>query len=103
MAEGRKELRLNYDTKLFLPLSIDTTKFTHSFDNNRFRLLWTYDDQNDKISYHLRVKTTGWVGFGFATSAPKNMLNYDVIVGGFKDGEGYLNVSYLISVFAFTI
>ncbi|KAL9982005.1 hypothetical protein ACROYT_G010784 [Oculina patagonica] len=68
-----------------------TTQFTHSFDNNRFRFLWKFDDQNDKIFYHLRVKTTGWVGFGFATNAPNNMQNYDVIVGGFKDGQGYLN------------
>lgn len=75
-------------------ISIDTPQFTHSYDNNQFRLLWKFDDQKDTIYYHLRVKTTGWIGFGFARTAPNNMQGYDVIVGGFKDGQGYLNVSY---------
>ncbi|KAL9982002.1 hypothetical protein ACROYT_G010781 [Oculina patagonica] len=71
-----------------------TTQLPHSFNNNQFQFLWKFDDQKDKITYHLRVKTTGWVGFGFATTAPNNMQNYDVIVGGFKDGQGYLNDYY---------
>lgn len=54
---------------------------------------WKFDDQNDKISFSLRVNTTGWVGFGFSKIAPNNIQDYDVIVGGFKDGQGYLNVS----------
>jgi len=40
------------------------------------------------------VKTTGWVGFGFANIAPNNMQDYDVIVGGFNNGQGYLNDYY---------
>jgi len=43
--------------------------------------------------YHVRVKTNGWVGFGFAETAPNNMVNYDVIVGGFSNGQGYFSVS----------
>ena len=70
-----------------------STQFTQSFDNNRFLFRWEFDDQNDKISFSLRVNTTGWVGFGFSKIAPNNMQDYDVIVGGFKDGQGYLNVS----------
>lgn len=70
-----------------------STQFTLSFDNNRFLFRWEFDDQNDKISFSLRVNTTGWVGFGFSKIAPNNMQDYDVIVGGFKDGQGYLNVS----------
>ena len=49
--------------------------------------------------YHVRVKTTGWVGFGFAKTAPNNMMNYDVIVGGFSNGKGYLHVSFSFIVF----
>jgi len=41
------------------------------------------------------VKTTGWVGFGFADNAPNSMQGYDVIVGGFDNGQGYLNVSFI--------
>ena len=76
-------------------LSTAMPQFTHAYDNNRFLLLWRYNDQTDKIFYHLRVKTTGWVGFGFAATAPNNMMNYDVIVGGFNNGQGYLFVSFL--------
>ena len=85
---------------LFLTLSTAFPLFTHRFDTNRFLLLWRFDDQADKVFYHLRVKTTGWVGFGFAETAPNNMQNYDVIVAGYNNGQGYLWVScYLISGF----
>ena len=30
-----------------------------NIDNNRFGFLWRFDDQADKMFYHLRVKTTG--------------------------------------------
>ena len=79
---------------LFCVLSTDTTQFTHSYDQGRFLLRWTFHDQNDTITFHIRVKTTGWVGFGFADIAPNNMQDYDVIVGGFNNGQGYLNVSF---------
>jgi len=54
-------------------------------------VLWRFNDQADTMFYHVRVKTTGWVGFGFAETAPNNMINYDVIVGGFNNGQGYLS------------
>ena len=68
-------------------------QFTHRYDENRFALLWRFDDQTNMIYYHLRVKTTGWVGFGFAEKAPNNMMDYDVIVAGYSNGQGYLWVS----------
>ncbi|XP_068749304.1 uncharacterized protein [Montipora capricornis] len=69
------------------------TKFPFSlaFDDNQFLVLWRFDDQADKVYYHLRVKTTGWIGFGFAALAPNDMMDYDVIVGGFSNGQGYLS------------
>ena len=67
--------------------------FPFAFDDNKFLARWRFDDQADKIHVHLRVKTTGWIGFGFAQTAPNNMRDYDVIVGGFSNGRGYLSVS----------
>lgn len=64
--------------------------FPYAFDDNKFLALWRFDDQADKIHVHLRVKTTGWIGFGFAQKAPNDMRDYDVIVGGFSNGRGYL-------------
>ena len=62
-------------------------------------MLREFRDQTDNMFYHVRVKTTGWVGFGFAETAPNNMTNYDVIVGGFSNGKGYLHVSFYFIVF----
>ena len=73
----------------------ETSELTQFFDNDQFRVQWTFDDQKDKLTFHVKVKTTGWVGFGFANKVPNNMQNYDVIVGGFSNGNGYLNVSCL--------
>ncbi|XP_015760327.1 PREDICTED: uncharacterized protein LOC107339531 isoform X2 [Acropora digitifera] len=67
------------------------TPFPYAFDDNKFLVRWTFDDQADKIYFHLRVKTTGWIGFGFAQTAPNDMRDYDVIVGGFSNGRGYLS------------
>ncbi|CAH3168922.1 unnamed protein product [Pocillopora meandrina] len=64
-------------------------QFSHSFDNGNFLMRWTFDDQNNKLTFHVKVKTTGWVGFGFARVAPTQMRNYDVVVGGY-DNVGYL-------------
>ena len=62
-------------------------------------MLREFRDQADSMFYHVRVKTTGWVGFGFAETAPNNIMNYDVIVGGFSNGKGYLHVSFSFIVF----
>ena len=78
----------------FLFLALPTQMpFPYAFDDNKFLVLWRFDDQADKIHVHLRVKTTGWIGFGFAQTAPNDMRDYDVIVGGFSNGRGYLWVS----------
>ena len=78
----------------FLFLALPTQMpFPYAFDDNKFLVLWRFDDQADKIHVHLRVKTTGWIGFGFAKKAPNTMIDYDVIVGGFNNGRGYLWVS----------
>ncbi|XP_022802431.1 uncharacterized protein LOC111339954 isoform X1 [Stylophora pistillata] len=67
--------------------------FSHSFDNGNFLMRWTFDDQSNKLTFHVKVKTTGWVGFGFAKIAPTQMKNYDVVVGGYDNG-GYLDDYY---------
>ena len=83
----------------FLFLALPTKiPFPYAFDDNKFLVRWTFDDQADKIHVHLRVKTTGWIGFGFAQKAPNDMRDYDVIVGGFSNGRGYLWVSSSFSL-----
>lgn len=76
----------------FQHIFVGKGQFSHSFDNGNFLMRWTFDDQNNKLTFHVKVKTTGWVGFGFARVAPTQMRNYDVVVGGY-DNVGYLMVS----------
>ena len=40
-----------------------------------------------------KVKTTGWVAFGFAKQDPNAMRGYDVAIGGVTTGgTAYINV-----------
>ena len=80
---------------MFCVLSAEEPQFTNSYDQGRFLLRWIFNDQEDTITFHIRVQTTGWVGFGFADIAPNSMQGYDVIVGGFENGRGSLNVSFI--------
>lgn len=47
----------------------------------------------EEYSFYLKVKTTGWVGFGFAKETSKSMKGYDVAIGGVDaNGRAYINV-----------
>ena len=57
-----------------------------------FKLQWTYN--NSKLIFKMTCKTTGWCAVGFTTTADgKNMVKYDIAVGGFASGAGYIDVS----------
>lgn len=64
-----------------------------SFDNGNFNVSWMYNTARDELQFDVNVRTEGWVGFGF-TFTPKNMSNYDVVIGGQTiAGRSYFNVS----------
>ncbi|KAI4879957.1 hypothetical protein NFI96_018374 [Prochilodus magdalenae] len=48
---------------------------------NNVMLRWGFDLVRDSILFELRVKTTGWVGFGFSPSG--GMAGADIVIGGF--------------------
>ena len=63
-------------------------------DSGNIKVQWLYNKMADKLTFHLEVKTVGWVGFGFALTAPNEMKDYDVVIGGVTDaGVNYLKVS----------
>lgn len=69
------------------------------FDDGNFNVLWIYNRIIDELYFVVDVNMIGWVGFGFIFML-ENMVNYDVIVGGWMSvGEDYLNVSYLFICF----
>ncbi|XP_074635787.1 DBH-like monooxygenase protein 1 homolog [Acropora palmata] len=62
-----------------------------SFLGGSFNVSYNFNESSDTFEFLVEVNATGWVGFGFAESAPNNMTNYDVAVGGvFSIGSGYL-------------
>ena len=77
------------------PFAVDAYASIASSDGN-FKLHWSYS--NNKLNFNMTCKTTGWCGVGFTTSAEgKNMVNYDIAVGGVDSkNTAYLDVSRLI-------
>ena len=57
---------------------------------------WMYNATANRLYFVVRVRTTGWVGFGLASQAPTNMTDYDVAVGGVYNGTGYLKVTQIL-------
>ena len=89
---------LNYPDRnkisfIFLPLSVPKGSSVESA-NGIFKLQWTYN--NGKLTFNMTCKTAGWCAVGFTTSADgRNMVNYDIAVGGVASNTGYLDVSLL--------
>lgn len=62
-------------------------------DNGNYNVSWNFNSSSDTVEFLVEVRTTGWIGFGLALTAPNNMMNYDVAVGGvLSNGTGYLKV-----------
>lgn len=67
-----------------------------SADGN-FKLRWTLN--NDKLFFNITCKTTGWCAVGFTTTEDgRNMVNYDMAVGGVASNntlylDGYQSTS----------
>ena len=68
-----------------------STIFLHG---GNYNVSYNFNESADTLEFLVEVRTTGWVGFGFALNAPNSMQNYDVAVGGvLNNGSGYLQVS----------
>ena len=50
-----------------------------------YKLYWSFSRRNETITFAVRVRTTGWVGFGLSPNG--QMPNSDVIIG-WVDGSG---------------
>ena len=73
------------------PTNVHFSNFC-SFDNGNYNMSWMYNATTDKLYFVVQVKAVGWVGFGLASNAPTNMVDYDVAVGGVYNGTSYLKV-----------
>lgn len=59
--------------------------FTRLGGSNKYELYWSFDDSASRISFAVRVQTTGWVGFGIS---PFGGMNQADVVIGWVNGTG---------------
>ena len=63
-------------------------------DKGNYNVSYSFNASSDTLEFLVEARATGWVGFGFAETAPNNMRDYDVAIGGvLRNGTGYLKVS----------
>ena len=62
----------------------------------KYELYWSFDLEQENISFAVRVQTTGWIGFGLSPNG--QMPQSDVVIGWVdENGQGYLQVCELKS------
>jgi len=72
------------------PTTKKSTSSSVESANGMFKLQWTYN--NGKLIFNMTCKTTGWCAVGFTTSSDgRNMVNYDIAVGGVTSNTPYLD------------
>ncbi len=64
---------------------------TDSTGEPLYMLYWKFDKAKETITFSVRVKTTGWVGFGLSPTG--DMIGSDVVIGWVADGTKYFKVS----------
>ena len=68
----------------------------HNKDGGMYTLHWTFDIDQETISFAVNVSTAGWVGFGLSPNG--GMTNSDVVIGWVKDGTVHFHVSVVVVV-----
>lgn len=60
--------------------------------SNNYKLYWSFNRQEETITFAVRVGTTGWIGFGLSPNG--QMPNSDVVVGWVDtSGTAHFHVS----------
>ena len=85
---------------VLIPLSLGikdlsaTYPFNVSLVEDEYYLYWNFTKASESIQFAVRVKTTGWIGFGLSPSG--QMIGSDVIIGWIDDeGTAYFHVSIM--------
>ena len=68
--------------------------FFISLSNGNYEMYWSFSSADETIQFAVRVKTTGWVGFGISPNG--QMPGSDVIIGWVDGNKAYFHVRYII-------
>ncbi len=77
-------------------LSQDYRFFATLDQDGMYQLFWSFDLDAGTISFAVRVKTTGWVGFGLSPNG--QMPGSDVIIGWVDDEGVEFHVSSAVNI-----
>ena len=62
-----------------------------------YTLYWNFDTAEQTITFAVKARTNGWVGFGISPNG--GMVNSDVVIGWVNDeGQAFLDVSYFTCI-----
>lgn len=61
---------------------------------DNYWLYWNFSRTTEIIKFAVRVKTTGWIGFGLSPNG--QMPGSDVIIGWMDETTTHFSVSYII-------
>ena len=54
-------------------------------DEGKYILYWNFDLEQETITFAVRVRTTGWIGFGLS---PNGQMPLSDVIIGWVDGSG---------------
>ncbi len=78
-------------------LTQDYRFFAKLDQDGMYELFWSFDLDAETISFAVRVKTIGWVGFGLSPNG--QMPGSDVVIGWVDDeGVEFFHVSSAVNV-----
>ena len=69
--------------------------FNLTLVQDTYWLYWNFNHTTQNISFALRVKTTGWIGFGLSPNG--QMPGSDVVIGWVDGTNYYFHVTLLIA------
>ena len=80
-----------------LPLCLGITDLAENYPfkatlkQGDYYLYWNFSKVEESVQFAVRVKTTGWIGFGLSPSG--QMVDSDVVIGWIGEEEEYFHVS----------
>lgn len=78
---------------------LNINQFHVSLDEaSNYLLKWSYDSSQKTMQFVVRVKTTGWIGFGISPYTGK-MPGSDIVIGWVdKNGKAHLKVFIILNL-----
>ena len=86
---------LAFFTPVYLGDLTEKYPFNTTLSEGYYFLFWNFSTTDETIQFAVRVKTTGWVGFGISPNG--QMPGSDVIIGWIDGQKSYFNVSCMQS------